>query len=519
MLPEARRGTRSTPEFVSRIRLGVFGSTSRYWLTRIFFLRGLGFIYAVAFLSLALQLRPLIGIDGLLPAAAYLERLRAEYGSLRAYFSVPTVFWFVDTDAVLVACAWLGFGLSTLVIAGYANSVVLLALWLLYLSFVHIGQIFYGYGWEMLLLETGFLAVFLAPPWRLSRNEEPPRVVVWMLRWVLFRLMFGAGLIKVRGDACWTELTCLYYHYETQPLPNPLSRAIHHAPRLVLTLGVAFNHVVELIVPFGYFAPARVRHVAGVLTVIFQLCLILSGNLSFLNWLTLVIALACFDDRALSRLVPRRWLEPLLEAESAALPLSRSRRSVLALLVFGVGVLSINPLVNLLSPTQRMNEAYDPFHLVNSYGAFGSVSRRRYEVVLEGCGTSALDTCQWREYELPCKPGDVQRRPCVVAPYQLRLDWQMWFAALGTYEQQPWIVHLMYKLLSGERAVKTLLASDPFPERPPKYVRALLYEYQFSRPGEEAYWRRTLVGEYVRPVALHDAGVKSFLSAYGWVKP
>jgi hypothetical protein len=410
--------------------------------------------------------------------------------------------------------------LSLVVTAGFANAPLLFALWLVYLSFVHVGQIFYGYGWEMLLLETGFLAIFLAPAWELHplSPSPPSTLVVWLLRWVVFRLMFGAGLIKLRGDPCWLELTCLYYHYETQPLPNPLSASLHHAPMWFHRASVLFNHLVELLVPWGLFGPRRVREIAGVLTILFQSFLILSGNLSFLNWLTIVICVACFDDRALSRVVPARLRSWAAAATPRAAPVSRARRIAVGLLAVLVAALSLNPITNLLSTRQHMNEAYEPFHLVNSYGAFGSIGRRRYEVIIEGTAAPVLGAeTRWQAYELPCKPGDVTRRPCIVAPYQLRLDWQMWFAALSDYQQEPWIVHLAYKLLRGERGIQRLLANDPFPDAPPRYVRALLYEYRFASDGR-AVWQRQVVGEYLRATSLEDPGLLQFLRAYGWLR-
>lgn len=491
-----------------------------HWLTRFAFLRGLGLVYLVAFVILARQMSPLFGAGGILPARWHLDDVAAAAPSrLGALWSLPTLFWIDASDATLTALCALGLALSAAVLAGYANVPILATLWAVYLSFVHVGQTWYGYGWEILLLEAGFLACFLAPvgdgrPLRAA--APPPPQVVWLLRWLAFRLMFGAGLIKLRGDPCWTELTCLDFHYETQPVPGPLSPWFHAHPAWLHRAGVLFNHVVELVAPWGVFGPRRVRHAAGVLLVAFQLTLILSGNLSFLNWLTLVVCLACFDDSLLGRLAPAR-LRAAAAACAALDPApSRARRVASWGLVVVVAFLSLGPVVNMLSYRQRMNASFEPFHLVNTYGAFGSVGRVRREVVLEGTAEAAVgEDTRWLEYELPCKPGDVRRPPCLVTPYHHRLDWQMWFAALGDYEREPWLVRLCYQLLRGDDAVRPLFAVDPFPDRPPRHVRARLFRYSFSdEPG--VTWEREPVGEYLRPLSLGDPQMNAFLDAYGF---
>lgn len=502
---------------MSSIRSTLPCMPARYRLTRFAFLRGLGLIYLVAFLTLAQQWRPLIGSDGLLPARDFLSYVREQLGSLASgFWRLPSVFWLGSSDATLSACAWLGVLLSATVALGLANAPLLAALWVLYLSFVHIGQIFYGYGWESLLCETGFLAIFLAP----ALSAKPfrgsvPWPVLLLLRWLSFRVMFGAGLIKLRGDTCWHDLSCLSYHYETQPLPNPLSAAYHHLPSGVHQAGVLFNHFVELIVPFGVFGPRRVRHVAGALIIAFQLTLISSGNLAFLNWLTIVVTLSCFDDTVFGRAVPKRCRRALA---SATEPLGRPRRIVTGILLSLIGVLSLDPVLNLLSPQQHMNASFDPFSLVNSYGAFGSVTRERNEIILEGTSATSLDEgTRWLPYELPCKPGDPARRPCIVAPYQYKLDWQLWFAAFGSASQEPWLLHLVEKLLRGDHVVDSLFARQPFAAHPPRYVRALFYRYRFAESEQRGlYWERELLGEYLRPLSLDDPDFMAYLRAHGF---
>ncbi len=314
-------------------------------------------------------------------------------------------------------------------------------MWLLYLSFVNVGQTWYSFGWESLLLECGFLAIFFG-----ARQAAPPVAVVWLFRWVLFRLMLGAGLIKLRGDPCWRDLTCLVYHYQSQPMPNPLSWYFNRLPIRIDEIGVLFNHLVEVVVPFGYLVPfRRVRYVAGAATILLQGMLIASGNFSWLNWLTIVIAISCFDDHALSRVLPRSGSAP-------ERPLSRAHQLTIAVLVVLVGALSIEPVANLMSPGQLMNASFDPLQLVNTYGAFGSISRQRLEVVLEGTADSLVTpSTRWKEYEFKAKPGDLARRPPLVAPYHLRLDWLMWFAALDRGYADPWLLPLVARLLQNDR--------------------------------------------------------------------
>jgi len=492
-----------------------------YWLTRLVFLRALGFIYLVAFLSLSQQLRGLIGAQGLLPASLYLRHVEQELGSgWPSLAGLPTLFWASTSDAFMQAMSWMGLGMALAVVGGFANSVLLAALWALYLSFVHIGQIFYGYGWEILLLETGFLAIFLCPPLRiglLPRRTPPPAAVIWLLRWVLFRVMLGAGLIKLRGDPCWRDLTCLMFHYETQPLPNPLSWALHQMPPWFHQMGALWNHFVELVVPFGLLGPRRVRTVAGLLQAAFQITLILSGNLSWLNWLTLALCIACFDDRALSRLFPPGLRARV--AELGELRPGRARKVVTWTLVGGVVLLSVNPVANMLSGNQIMNTSFDRFHLVNTYGAFGSVGRERDEIVLQGTADEEVgDGSHWVDYEFPCKPGDVNRRPCVIAPYQVRLDWQIWFAAMSDSRSHPWLVHLAFKLLQGDEQALGLMASNPFPNGPPHAIRAELYRYEFTRRGENGWWKRRRIEPWLPPLTLEDPTLGAFLRRHGWLE-
>src|SRR5438132_3907310 len=278
-----------------------------YWLTRFIILRLLGFVYAMAFLVAAQQLVPLIGAHGLTPATHFLSSVQTELGSrTTCMMHVPTLFWFGITDQALSIFAWVGVAISLVVLGGYANAIILTVLWAMYMSIVHVGEIWYGYGWETQLLETGFLSIFLCPllDARPFPRRPPPLLVIWLFRWLGFRIMIGAGLIKLRGDPCWRDLTCLYYHYETQPIPNAISRYLHFAPHWFHKFGTAWNHFIELVVPWFSFGPRHVRHVAGLLLVSFQIVLIISGNLSFLNYVTIIPFFACFEDTLWRRIAP-----------------------------------------------------------------------------------------------------------------------------------------------------------------------------------------------------------------------
>ena len=478
----------------------MFLSDETYWLVRFLLQRGLAVIYLAAFLVAARQFRPLAGEDGLLPLDGYVER--AEFRER------PSLFYVVPDDRVVGAAAWTGVALSVaaLVAVPYwlpdwaavpASMVLWAAMWALYQSFVNAGQLFYGYGWESMLLETGFLAIFLG-----AGASGPPVVVVWLFKWVLFRNMFGAGLIKIRGDECWRNLTSMDYHYETQPMPNPGSWFAHNLPdrfHRVETLG---NHVVELAVPFLYFAPQPYAAVGGVATVGFQAWLMVTGNFSWLNALTIVQGIATFSDGVLATLLPVDAPAP------APTPFPLEVLSVLVGVL--VVALSVQPVRNMLSTSQRMNASYDPLNLVNTYGAFGSVTRNRFQLVVEGTDEEVPDEDDWTAYEFGGQPVRTDERPSQWAPYHLRLDWQLWFAAMRPRPgaRQRWFLAFLADLLRGDAGTLSLVEENPFPDDPPERVRVSRYRYEFTTPEERSetgrWWTRERVGTYVPPVALDD---------------
>jgi hypothetical protein len=485
-------------------------------VTRFAFLRLLGLVYFAAFASAAYQVVPLLGEHGLLPAQRFVAARSLEFGSAWAAFQeTPSLFFWHVSDGALLGASLLGALLSLAVLAGVENALVLLVLWALYLSIDHVGQRFWGYGWEMLLVEVGLSAVFLCPLRRFAplSTAGVPRIGVWLMRWILFRLILGAGLIKLRGDPCWTELTCTAVHYETQPIPNPLSWLFHQAPPWIHRLEGAFVLVAELVAPLFFFGPRRLRLGAGVVQVLLQLGLIVSGNLSFLNYLTLSLCVWLFDDRALARLVPARLTRRLAEPD---VPSSRLARAAVLAFAALIAILSRHPVLNLLSDRQRMNESYNALHLASSYGMFGGMGHERPELTIEGTDAERPDaSAVWREYQLPCKPGDVARAPCVVAPFQPRLDWQVWFAAMSEARAQPWLIHMIPKLLANDPALLRLFAHNPFPGTPPRFIRVVQWRYTFTRFGEPHWWKRERLRVWLRPVGKDDPDVARYLSAAG----
>ncbi len=469
-----------------------------YWLGRLLFQRGLGAIYLIAFLVALNQFRPLLGERGLLPAPRFLERVR--------FSQAPSLFHLHYSDRLLAAVAWAGVVLSVGVVLGlpdrtpvWLTMLVWFALWVLYLSIVNIGQTFYAFGWESLLLEAGFLAIILGPA-----TVAPPTLVIWLIRWLLFRVEFGAGMIKLRGDPCWRDLTCLYYHHETQPMPNPLSWFFHLLPKRLHRAEVLGNHFAQLVVPFGLFAPQPVSGLAAAVIVITQSWLILSGNFAWLNAITIVLAVASFSNAWLGA----GSLRPGVPPPPAASP--GWYDAVVIAVTLLIVVLSYQPARNLVSRRQLMNYSFNTLHLVNTYGAFGSITRTRYEVIIEGTDEPTVTpSTVWKEYEFKGKPGDPRRRPPQVAPYHLRLDWLMWFAAMSSPMEHHWFVPLVIKLLEADGPTLKLLKRSPFAHGPPTFVRAQLFRYQLTTPRERrethAWWKRERVGQYLPPVSLNRA--------------
>ncbi|XP_027145401.1 lipase maturation factor 1 isoform X3 [Larimichthys crocea] len=347
--------------------------------------------------------------------------------------------------------------------------------------------------------------------------------------------MLGAGLIKIRGDKCWRDLTCMDYHYETQPVPNPMSYYMHRSPWWFHRFETLSNHLIELVFPFFTFLGRRMCMVNGAIQILFQVVLIVSGNLSFLNWLTIVPSLACFDDASLGFLfhsgggAKKAVLEIQNEEAAGRKPKPTKgmfiRRVVNISLGILISYLSTPVVLNLLSSRQVMNTSFDPLRIVNTYGAFGSITKERTEVIFQG--TLSQDPkdpdAVWKEYQFLCKPGDIYRRPCLISPYHYRLDWLMWFAAFQTYEQSEWVIHIAGRLLSNDSTVLSLLDHNPFQGREiPRWVRGEHFRYKFSQPGSSSaaqgkWWLRKRIGAYFPPVDLE--GLRGYFKSRNWPHP
>ncbi|XP_033988773.1 LOW QUALITY PROTEIN: lipase maturation factor 1 [Trematomus bernacchii] len=516
-----------------------------FWLTRVVLLRSLACIYLVAFSVAFNQNKQLIGERGLMPCRSYLSSVKRYVGGkigMAAFAYTPSLLWLLDwseMDANLDALAVAGMALSAVVlVTGTANMVIMASLWVLYHSLVSVGQLWYSFGWESQLLETGFLSIFLCPLWTLS--QVPPRcppslISIWTFRWLIVRIMLGAGLIKIRGDKCWRDLTCMDYHYETQPVPNPMSYYMHFSPWWFHRFETISNHLVELVFPFFTFLGRRMCAVNGAVQVLFQAVLITSGNLSFLNWLTIVPSLACFDDAALGFLfssksgAKKAVLEIQKEEAAGRTPKPSKgmfiRRVVNVSLAILIGYLSVPVVMNLFSSKQVMNTSFDPLRIVNTYGAFGSITKERTEVIFQGTlsGDPKDPEALWEEYQFLCKPGDVQRRPCFISPYHYRLDWLMWFAAFQTYEQSEWVIHIAGRLLSNDSSVLSLIDYNPFQGREtPRWVRGEHFRYRFTPPGsssaaEGKWWLRKRIGAYFPAVDLE--GLRGYFQSRSWPHP
>lgn len=466
--------------------------------------RGVAALYLVAFVSTLNQFRPLLGERGLLPATDLLAA-----GRQRG----PTLFrrWGYS-DAKLVAVAVVGILVSALLVVGLPQSgppwlplLLFLGLYGLYLSVVNLGQVFYGFGWEMLLLEAGFTVGLLG-----SAQVPPPAPVFVLIAWLLFRLEFGAGMIKMRGGREWRDLTALDYHHETQPMPNPLSRQAHLKPHWWHRCEVIGNHVAQLGVPFLLFLPQPGASIGAAVVILTQCWLVVTGNFAWLNWATIVLAAGLLGDRVLHGLLP--GIPDDLGAEAAVADPAAIPAYWTVIVVAGTAALAVAGLPalrNLFSPRQLMNASFNRWQLGNAYGAFGSVTKQRIEVIIEGTeegdeGRPPVDEAAWHAYEFRGKPGDVRRRPPWVAPYHLRLDWMMWFLPLSGIHQR-WFHALLARLLAADPAVLRLLHREPFAGRAPKYLRVRTYRYRFATRSERRdtgqYWVRSSERTVVEPVA------------------
>ena len=478
------------------------GATS--YFSRWLFLRGLGCIYLIAFLSLWVQIHGLVGSNGILPAEQYLEAVRQQLGSVGYYF-VPTLFWLNASDACLNFLCAGGVLLSFVLIAGFVPPFALVGLWTFYLSLVTVGQVFLSFQWDVLLLEAGFLAIFFAPLQirdTLSRASQPSTAFLWLLRWLLFRLMFASGYVKLASDEVWRNLTALNFHYETQPLPTSLGWYAHQFPEWFQKVSVIGMFAGEMVVPFLIFAPRRLRTAGCIGLVGLQMLIILTGNYCFFNLLAIALCLLLIDDVAWKGLLTKRFMPAIRFIEQ---PPRRYKRICIAIVATLLLLLSGIRFTGQLFRDARFPDVawIAPFRSVNTYGLFADMTESRPEIIVEGSN----DRITWETYQFRWKPGDLTATPKWVAPHQPRLDWQMWFAALqGSYQRTPWFLNFMGALLQGKPKVLQLLADNPFPDTPPRYIRATLYDYRFTdlatKRSKGTWWHREWKSIYCPAISL-----------------
>ena len=468
----------------------------RHDLVSSLFLRLFGLIYLAAFVSFGVQALGLIGSHGIMPLAELVDGVASRLGPER-FFLVPMVFWLNAGDFAIQAVCWAGAGLSLLLVFNRLPRLSLFLLYALYLSLFYGGQTFMTFQWDSFLLETGFIALLL------SFATAPG---IWLLRWLLFRFMFMSGVVKLlSGDPNWWNLSALSYHFLTQPLPTPLAWYAALLPQSVLKFLTGGMFFVELVLPFLIFCPRRLRFFAAFGILLLQSCILVTGNYNWFNLQTMLLCLVLFDDAALQKILPRQ-LARLLPARGE----NRAPRRAVIIVVGALALLTV--FCSLVEMEERFGgsppaaaEAVDrliePLHIVSSYGLFAVMTTERDEIVIEG----SYDGVLWREYEFRYKPGDVARRPPWNIPHQPRLDWQMWFAALENPRQLSWFWHFLQQLLENEPAVTALLEKNPFPDRPPVYVRAEFYDYTYASSEEKAkglWWHRRLLGLYFPEVHL-----------------
>ena len=494
---------------ITRLLWGSDVGRPSYSLSSSLYLRLIGLVYLIAFISLWVQIEGLAGSQGILPAASYLEAVSRSVGAQR-YWLVPTLLWLDSSDFSLHVICAAGTLLSALLLFGLAPLLCLILLWVLYLSLTVVCGEFLGFQWDNLLLEAGFLAILMPPAaWRLplAGATESRRLAQGLTRWLLFRLMFASGLLKLTsGDPAWRDLTALTFHYETQPLPPWTAWYAHQLPLWLHKTSIVLMFAVELLAPLLIAAPRRARHLGAAALAGLQSVIIATGNYGFFNLLSLAMCLLLVEDAAW----PSYFRRKLAAARAAAA--TRRRRWIawaLAPLAATIVVLSLVEIAGDIhrgmrwpAPIRSLHRLAAPFRSVNGYGLFRVMTRSRPEIIVEG----SRDGSNWTAYEFRWKPGDPARRPAFVAPHMPRLDWQMWFAALSSFRQEHWVANFMARLLEGSPPVLRLLESNPFEASPPRYIRAVLYDYRFTdfaaRRNDGSWWRRQVSGPYSSVLSL-----------------
>jgi predicted DCC family thiol-disulfide oxidoreductase YuxK len=482
-----------------RLSLSLWGrdyEPPRYELVSWLFLRLIGLVYLAAFLSFGAQAMGLIGSNGIEPLAEFIDAATA-LGAIR-YRVLPMVFWISHSDFAIKAVCWAGATLALLIVFNVVPRLSLFLAYALYLSLFYAGQIFMGYQWDTLLLESGALALVLS---------FATRPGIWLLRWFLFRFMLESGAAKwLSGDSTWHSLSALSYYFQSEPLPTPLAWYAHHLPQIVLTGFTAATLFIEISLPILIFFPRRMRFIAGFAFLLLQTAILLTGNYCFFNLLTMVLCVPLFDDAVLGKIIPSRASQFVHHVSHEIRPgrIASVLIGSFVLLVVTIGLIQLQIMFfsRISTVGAWLNDQVAPFSIVNTYGLFAVMSTTRPEIIVEGSD----DGERWTEYTFKYKPGKVMTPPRWNIPLQPRLDWQMWFAALGPASESPWFSNFLHRLLQNSPPVLALMCSNPFPNKPPHYVRAVLYDYRFSTPEVKkttgAWWTRQPQEIYYPPVSL-----------------
>ncbi len=470
-------------------------TSSQDQLTESLFIQGLGLVFLFAFWSLQNQILGLAGSHGIVPAAPAIHSMRTEMGA-RALSYVPSVFWFNASDGWLQGVCVAGMFASLLLFASvwirrriWQRTAILFCL-LFYLSVASVGQPFTMFQWDALLLETAFLSLFTGTP-----------LIVWGFRFLVFRLMFQSGCVKLlSGDPNWHNLHALRYHFMTQPLPNPIAYYAYQMPGWILDSFTLLTLLIELVCPFLLFLSRRWRHVGSIALIALQVVIIITGNYAFFNWLTIALCLWAFDDQSFGRL--RGWFCGKALNAPSAFYRRLSQAAIVVLILLGLAQTAATFASSATRPFAPLLSLISPWQIVNSYGLFAIMTTTRPELIFEGSD----DGQNWKEYQFRYKPGDIKRSLPVIAPFQPRLDWQLWFAALdGDYQADRWVGNLIVRLLEGEPQVTSLLDKVPF-SKPPRYIRTQLYDYWFTTESERkktgAVWNRRFEKNYLPPISL-----------------
>jgi predicted DCC family thiol-disulfide oxidoreductase YuxK len=462
------------------------------------FLRLLGLIFFAAFFSFGTQALALIGSQGIVSVSNFMDMVSSQVGAIKYWF-IPMVFWLDGSDTFIQGVCWGGAALSLLFTCNIFPRISLFCMYILYLSLCYAGQIFMTFQWDLFLLETSVVAFYLIGTTR--------QTGILLTRWLLFRFIFAGGLVKIYSyDPTWRSLTALSYYFNTAPLPTPLAWYAHHLPAAFLKVSTFSALFIEIVMPFLIFFPRKLRFIAGFAILFMQTLITLTGNYNFFNLLTMSLCLTLFDDQAMRWLLPKRfmaWLQPRVVSKPPTRRVAVFANTVAIFLIF-VSVAQFHERFSgpLTLSISIVTHSIDPLRIVNGYGPFAVMTTERMEIIFEG----SADGIYWAEYGFKYKPGDVNRRPPWNIPHQPRVDWQMWFAALGTINQNPWMLSFIHGLLLNSPAIVGLLEYNPFPDKPPLYVRGLFYRYRFTTPEEKAktgaWWEREYVQDYFPPVHL-----------------